>query len=245
MIPYERQKKIIELLEDQELLKFDELKEQFDNVSESTLRRDLKALESKNKIEYLSGGAIKRRTAVGEIPIETRTAFNSKEKIKIGEIASKLIEDDDVIYLDSGSTCTELFKNILDKDITIYTTNTDILSVRGKVTPKIILLAGEFNAVNSSVSGSFTEEIISNLYFSKSFLGANGIDEEYGITTPTAAEARKKNLVRQHSDEVFLLCDSSKYHKISHVKTFDLENIVVVSDKIDNNINKLVKIITS
>ncbi|MDU2585198.1 MAG: DeoR family transcriptional regulator, partial [Anaerococcus prevotii] len=86
MIPYERQKKIIELLEDQELLKFEELKEQFDNISESTLRRDLKALEGKNRIEYLSGGAIKRRTAVGEIPIETRTAFNNKEKIKIGEI---------------------------------------------------------------------------------------------------------------------------------------------------------------
>lgn len=110
MIPYERQQIILELLKGKDFLKIEELQKKFPDISDSTLRRDLKELEKKRKVESLSGGAIKLISTTGEIPISKRNSLNSEEKEVLSEIASTYIEDNDVIYLDSGSSCTALFK---------------------------------------------------------------------------------------------------------------------------------------
>ena len=243
MIPYERQQKILSIIESKELVKIDELLEIFTDISSSTLRRDLKELEKRRKIESLSGGAVKIISTKGEIPISTRNTLYSKEKDKIADIAANLIDDGDTIYLDSGSTATLLFQKILDKKITIYTSNTDLFSIRDNSIAEIIILGGKFNPMNSSLYGSLTESIIKNLYFNKSFLGANGIDEKLGVTTPTIEEANKKRLVKEQSDQVYLICDSSKFHTLSNVKAFDLEDVIIISDKDDEKISNKVSLI--
>ena len=243
MIPYERQQKILSIIESKELVKIDELQELFQDVSASTLRRDLKELEKNRKIEPLSGGAVKKISTIGEIPITMRNTLHSEKKEKIADIAANLIKDGDTIYLDSGSTCSILFKKILGKKITIYTSNTDIFSVSGEILAEVIILGGKFNPMNSSLSGSLTENLLKNLYFNKSFLGANGIDEKLGVTTPTIEEANKKRLVKEHSDQVYLVCDSSKFHNLSNVKAFDLKDVAIVSDKTDDKISEKVSLI--
>lgn len=245
MIPYERQQKILGLLKDTELVKFDEIQSVFPKVSSSTLRRDLKELEKNNKIEYLSGGAIKLMSTVGEIPITMRNTLYSDKKDKIANLAAKQIHDGDVIYLDSGSTCSGLFRKILHKKITIYTTNTDIFAVADSIAAEVIVLGGQFNPINSSVSGALTEENLKSIYFSKAFLGVNGVDEKFGVTTPTLVEATKKKMVREHADEVYLLCDSTKFHNLSNVKAFDLKDVTIVSDSWDDSLGKVTPIIAA
>lgn len=244
MIPYERQIKILSIIENKELIKIDELQDYFTNVSVSTLRRDLKELEKNRKIEFLSGGAVKKISTIGEIPIMTRNTLQNDKKEKIANIAAELICDGDTIYLDSGSTCSMLFKKILGKRITIYTSNTDIFSINGDIAAEIIVLGGKYNPINSSMTGPFTEELLKNLYFNKSFLGANGIDEKLGVTTPTIEEATKKRLVKEHSDQIYLVCDSSKFHNLSNVKAFDLDDVIIISDKNDEKISESVSIVT-
>lgn len=244
MIPYERQLKILNIIENKELIKIDELQDYFTNVSVSTLRRDLKELEKNRKIEFLSGGAVKKISTIGEIPIMTRNTLQNDKKEKIANIAAELICDGDTIYLDSGSTCSMLFKKILGKRITIYTSNTDIFSINGDIAAEIIVLGGKYNPINSSMTGPFTEEVLKNLYFNKSFLGANGIDEKLGVTTPTIEEATKKRLVKEHSDQIYLVCDSSKFHNLSNVKAFDLDDVIIISDKNDEKISESVSIVT-
>lgn len=243
MIPYERQQKILGLLKNKELLKFEEIQQNFPTVSDSTLRRDLKELKKNNKVEYLSGGAIKLATTIGEVSITTKKKFHSKEKEHIATVASKHVDEGDVIYLDSGTTCTSLFNKIKEKEITIYTSNAEIFSDITNLKANVIFLGGEFNPLTFSVSGSLAEKNIQELYFSKSFLGANGIDEKYGVTTPTLSEANKKRLVREHSDEVFLLSDSSKFHNLSHVRAFLLKDVTIISDKFDEKLGEIVSII--
>lgn len=243
MIPYERRQKILSIIESKELVKIEELQKIFSDISSSTLRRDLKELENNRKIESLSGGAVKAISTKGEIPISTRNNLNSKEKEKIAQLAANLINDGDTIYLDSGSTCSILFQKILWKNITIYTSNTDVFSVRDNIIAKVIILGGKYNPMNSSVYGSLTESILKDLYFNKSFLGANGIDEKLGVTTPTIEEANKKRLVKEHSDQVYLVCDSSKFHNLSNVKAFDLEDVIIISDKADEIISDNVSFI--
>ena len=244
MIPYERQKKILSIIEEKELVKIDELQKIFDGVSVSTLRRDLKELEKDRKIESFSGGALKKISTIGEIPISTKNTLESEKKEKIARMASELIVDGDTIYLDSGSTCTMILKYIIEKKITIYTTNTDVFSINENVIADIFVLGGRYNPITSSLTGPFTEDLLKNLYFNKSFLGANGIDETLGVTTPTIEEATKKRMVKRHSDQIYLVCDSSKFHKLSNVKAFDLDDVIVISDKNDTKLNEKVSIIT-
>lgn len=244
MIPYERQQKILDILENQELMKIEDLLHSFSSVSESTLRRDLRELEKQQKIELLAGGAFKKASPQQDIPITKRHSLNSDKKEKIAKAAASLVESGDIIYLDSGSTCFELFRQICQKNITVYTSNTDILSFHDGFQAEVIVLPGRFNPDNSSLSGSMTEGILKNLYFSKSFLGINGIDERFGLTTPTMEEANKKRLVMEHSDKCYVLCDSTKFHKLTSVKVHDLKGFTLVSDKADESIAGRVPVIT-
>lgn len=240
MIPYERQQKILELLKDTELLKIEELQKVFPNISDSTLRRDLKELEKKRRVEYLSGGAVKLLSTKGEIPIAQRNTLNSDEKEALANLAAQYVEDGDVIYLDSGSSCISLFKKIMSKRITIFTTNTDIFSINDDLNAEIIVLGGQYNPLTSSISGTLTEDNLRNIYFAKAFLGVNGVDENYGVTTPTLAEAMKKRLVKEHSDNVYLLCDRSKFHSVTNIKVFDLKDVTVISDSYDEKLGKVI-----
>lgn len=242
MIPYERQQKLLTIIENKEIVKIDQLQELMSGVSISTLRRDLKELEKVRKIKALSGGAVKINSIVREVPISQKSTLNSDKKKKIAQIAAKEIKDGDVIYLDSGSTCSALFEKIFDKRITIYTTNADILAFHEPISAKIILLGGEYNPRTSSLKGSLTEENLGNLYFDKSFLGINGLSKESGCTTPTLAEAVKKRIVKEHSNQLVLLCDSSKFHRTSNVKAFDLEHFSIISDQFDESINDIVAV---
>ena len=255
MIPYERQQKILSIIEEKGLVKIDELQKIFDGVSVSTLRRDLKELEKNRKIESFSGGAVKKISTIGEIPITTKNSIESEKKEKIAKMASELIVDGDTIYLDSGSTCTMILKYIVEKKITIYTTGTDVFSLTqatnsssktSSFNSALIRLRSfgiTFLIISKSLL-SFLKYLLKNLYFNKSFLGANGIDETLGVTTPTIEEATKKRMVKRHSDQIYLVCDSSKFHKLSNVKAFDLDDVIVISDKNDTKLNKKVSIIT-
>ena len=157
MIPYERQKKILSIIEERDLVKIDELQQIFDDVSVSTLRRDLKELEKNRKIESFSGGAFKKISTIGEIPISTKNTLESEKKDKIARMASELIVDGDTIYIDSGSTCTMILQYIVEKKITIYTTNADIFSVKENIVADIYVLGGRYNPVTSSMTGPFTD----------------------------------------------------------------------------------------
>lgn len=238
MIPYERQEKILEELNKEELLKIEELQQVIPNASMSTLRRDLKELEKRGKIVMLTGGAVKVSSPTVELSIATKQSLHSKEKEMIAEIAEKLINNGDVIYLDSGSTCTALLNKIIYKKITIITTNAGVLSAPTDIEADIIVLGGRYNPNISSLNGPLTDNNIQDFYFDKSFLGANGIDSTRGVSTPNLVEANKKRYVINNSKKSFLLCDSSKFHASSTVRAFDLNEVTSIANQYDEDLAK-------
>jgi len=244
MIPYERQEKILEALSLEEIIKIDELQSILPEVSISTLRRDLKELEKVGRIEMLAGGAFKISSTTSELPISAKTTLYSKEKEKIAALAAELINDGDVIYLDSGSTCTALMNKILDKKITIVTTNTSIFSIQNETQAEILLLGGRYNPVISSLNGPLTDSNIQTFNFQKAFLGANGIDFDKGVSTPNLVEANKKREILKNASIAYLLCDSSKFNKVSAVKAFGAEEVTIISDAFDERIGEITEIIS-
>lgn len=138
-----------------------------------------------------------------------------------------------------------LLNQLLDRDITIYTTNTTVFNITRKIKATIILLGGRYNPSISSLSGTLTENNLIGLYFDRAFLGVNGVDDVKGVTTPNIDEATKKRLIRKNAKQTYLLCDSSKFHRVSSVRAFDLKNVILISDKKDAKISKYVPILLS
>lgn len=243
MVPYERQQRILEILKEKDFIKIDELHSFIPNVSMSTLRRDIKGLEASNQIISLSGGAIKIHSKTSEVPISKKSTLNVQEKKYIAKLAAEQINEEETIYVDSGSTCTFLLEEILSKKINVVTTNTNVLNLGVEIKANITLLGGEYNKEISSLSGPLAEQNLRKYIFDKSFVGANGVDTKYGITTPSIQESSKKKIILEQSKETYFLCDSSKYHMSSTVKVIDLANVILVSNITDEKIAKKIKII--
>lgn len=244
MIPYERHERILEHLKENGVVKIADLQNELPGVSISTLRRDLKVLESWGKIEHLSGGAVKPLVAAHEINISTRSAQRGVEKETIARLAAAEVEDGDVVYVDSGSTCATLLRLLLDRNITIYTTDCSACFIQDDFSAKLTIVGGDYSPVTSSLTGSLTELILREIYFDKAFIGSNAIDEERGVMTPGYLEASKKRIVHENSGQTYVLCDSSKFHEVSNVRALGFDGIVLISDKADEKLRRVVRMIT-
>lgn len=244
MIPYERHELIVRCLEQNGIVKINDLLEELSDVSASTLRRDLKELERAGRIEHLTGGAVKLITARHEVDISERAVLYGPEKEAIAKLAAAEVEDGDTVYVDSGSTCDALLRLLLDRNVTIYTTDAMACFVRCETVADLVVVGGFFTPVNSSFVGSMTESILRDLYFDKAFLGVNAVDEDRGMMTPGLEEAAKKRIVRENSAKTYVLADSSKFHDTANVRVFGLDGIVLVSDKRDQELAKHARMIT-
>jgi DeoR family fructose operon transcriptional repressor len=243
MVPYERQERIIEKLHKEGFLKIEDLHRFLPDISISTLRRDLKELEKNGKIIMLTGGAVKIASPATELSIAMKQSLYSKEKEVIAGLGAELINDGEVIYLDSGTTCTALLNKIIHKKITIITTNASVLGISEIVNAEIIILGGKFNPLISSLNGPLTDDNLQNFYFDKAFLGANGIDPVRGVSTPNLVEANKKKNVIKNARQAFLLCDNSKFYINSTVKAFDLDEVTIITDHYDEQIAEITNLI--
>lgn len=239
MIPYERQEKLLKLLRNKKLIKIDDISKEFPNVSASTIRRDIKELEKIGKVESMYGGAVKYLSNVDELPISKKSLINKSEKETIAKIAADLVNDGDNVYVDSGSNGSILLDKLIHKNITIYTTNTSIFRQNlDKINADIVVIGGNYNPITSSLSGSFTEDGLKNIFFDKSFIGANGVDPENGITTPNISEAVKKRIVKKHSRKTYVLCDDSKFYQTANVRAFDISEATIITNKVDKELSE-------
>ena len=157
MIPYERQLQILQYLETKEVASIEDFMNLFDSVSESTIRRDLKALEDEGQVLLLRGGGARLKMESYEAPVDTKKNKQVAAKETIAKYAAGLVEDGDSIYLDSGSTTLEMVKYLKNKKITIVTTNALIYPELQGTHLKVYVLGGELNISTASIFGTTTK----------------------------------------------------------------------------------------
>ena len=243
MIPYVRRKMILSEIKKKELVYFEELLKKVENISESTLRRDLKVLEKEGYVDLLRGSAVKIRTSSYDMPLQAKERLHAKEKERIAKHAAYLVEDGEVIYLDSGTTILHMVKYLKDKHIKVITSNIQIVNILQGCSFYCILLGGEISISLGSVSGPITDKLLSELFFDKSFLGASGYTVEGGINTPDLREANKKRLAMEHSQQTFVLVDGSKAGKQTLCKAFDIDDCIIITDEPNEILEKHAKFI--
>ena len=166
---------ILHLLEGKEKLSFQEIETAVD-ASPATLRRDLERMESNQLIQRYHGGIRSIDTVTAETPIKERHNVNLSEKRRIAQKAASLIQPNELIFIDSGSTTLSMIDFITDNSITVITNG--ILQAQ-KFKEKNIncfLLCGFMSMRSNAVMGKETVRLLKSFRYDKAFLGANAID---------------------------------------------------------------------
>lgn len=204
---------ISEYLKEKKYASVDELMEKF-QLSRSTVRRTLIAMEEKNLLKRVRGGAEVVDNEEESLPTDFRQIFNEKkeEKIKIAQKAAELIKDNDVIFIDSGSTCYYMIDNIKAKNITVVTNG--ILHIQKLMAMGIntYILGGYAKPEKNLIIGEDIVKKISSMNFDKAFLGTMGIDSRSGFTTMMLEDGEVKKAVIKSSDLCYILADTSKFN---------------------------------
>lgn len=196
-------------------------------VSDATIRRDLEWLEEEGLIERTHGGAILSQRLNYEQAYQLRAQTATEEKIQIGALAASMIEDGDIIFINSGTTTTQVIRHIpVNADVTVITNNLIAALEVGEVDYEIILVGGEFQPKSHSVAGRFAVNNLSQVYASKAFIGVDGISLKYGYTIPSNAEAEVVRLMLERTHgPVYVVADHNKWGVVSNFEIAPVHHI--------------------
>ncbi|KJD43865.1 DeoR/GlpR family DNA-binding transcription regulator [Paenibacillus terrae] len=231
MIPYVRRKQILEEVEKKDIVYLDELVLTVKNTSLSTIRRDLRTLAEEGQIELLRGGGVRIKEDAYETPIETKKMLNIEKKDQIARFAASLVNEGDVIYIDSGTTVFEMIKYLKHKNVKVVTSNTKVIAELDDALFSCIVLGGEITKSIASIAGPITETMLESMFFDKAFLGASGYSLKSGINTHDLKESKKKGIVKNNSTDTYVLADSSKADRTTFCRAFGLEECIIITDQ--------------
>ena len=181
------------------------------------------------------GGATAIKSVLSrEEEVITKSKKHQEEKRKIAKYAASLINKEDIVYLDAGTT-TEMMLDYLREYDVIYVTN-GITHARKLMNAgfKVHLIGGEIKAVTEALVGEEALEQLDKYNFTKGFFGTNGIDLKRGFTTPDQKEAAVKKKAMEQCQKTYILSDASKFNVISTIKFADLKKAEIITDHLEN-----------
>ncbi len=230
-----RRSQIIKLLDEMGQVNVNTLSEEM-GVSEVTIRNDLDKLEKNNFLIRTHGGAFKTNNIA--LAVSEKKSLNLEYKRLIGKKAIELIEKNDSIILDSGTTTFEISNNLGKLDnITVITNALDIVNNISKYTNLQVFMPGGFlKEFSMSLVGPMAERNLRQLYCNKLFLGVDCIRPNVGIFTHHMEEAYLNQIMIEIAEQVIIVADSSKFKKtgLAFIEGFQKINKVIT----DVNISK-------
>lgn len=204
-------------------------------ASESSIRRDLKALEEKGLIRRAYGGA---EPVVGTQKIVTfnhRTRQNEKAKRNIAKKAAEMINNGEILFLDQSSTSFYLASELIRKKITVITNNIEILVLLSDSRVHTVSSGGYLSENNKTcLIGNDAVSTFDNIYADKVFFSSNSISKDGIITDCDREEIIVRNTMINNAKKKIFLCDSSKYDKIAQYKQCHLNALDVMISEEDS-----------
>ena len=229
----ERRERIVDFINSEGTVTFSQLKNMFPDVSEMTLRTDLKVLDQQRLIIRVHGGAKSVGFAVGTDDLLARRAGRrSAEKTTIAQKAIELIRPGHTIFIDSGSTTTALAAAMEDMDLHVFTNSLTVASELSRLDRvKTFVIGGRLNRYSKSTIGARAVEAVRQLTFDQVFLGVTGYQRGEGFSCGSDDEAVFKAMLVERSHKCVVLMDSSKEGRPSTFRVCDLPSVhTVVSD---------------
>ena len=203
-----------------------ELSKEF-NVSSVTIRKDLKLLEDRELLFRSHGRAIPFNPYITTRPINEKEKISVAEKRGIASAAAGTILPNDNIIIASGTTLIEFARHISDvNNLTVITASLNTaLIVSKNPSIEVIQLGGVVRASSSSVIGPLGEKMLAEFSCNKLYIGVDGIDLEYGLTTTNSMEASLNKVMIKSAQKIIVLVDSSKFGKKGFGRICGLEDV--------------------
>jgi DeoR family fructose operon transcriptional repressor len=219
-IAYNRHLTILDKLEAVGKVHVDDLAEEL-GVSSVTIRRDLDYLNEHGFLIRIHGGATRiqpRQTRQTESRFDDKGGVNVAEKERIATRATQLISENDIVFLNSGSTALFFLRALVGKRVRVITNNA--ASIQSEIDPliELLVLGGEYREQSRSFVGEFALNTLRNIYSNHTILGTNGVSIEQGLTTTVYQECNiNQAMIENTHGKVVVLADHSK---IEHVSNF-------------------------
>ncbi len=210
----ERQEQLLSLLKKEKSMRTSSIAAKL-FTSESTVRRDLTALEKEGLVRRTFGGAVICETERTDEPLVIRNTKNTEAKNEIAKRAAELVRDGMVIFLDSSSTAAHLVAHLARfHDLTVITNGPATSIALGERGIQNYCTGGEFSSLSVSYVGGYAQEFIRGFNADIAFVSCRGFSDD-GLLTESNVEFVhiKKQMLKNAKRRVFL-CDSSKFGKI-------------------------------
>ncbi|MDS0526402.1 DeoR/GlpR family DNA-binding transcription regulator [Clostridium sp. SHJSY1] len=209
-----RQQLIFQDLKDNGTVKIDDLSKKLE-VSPITIRRDLQIFEKNGIVEKFYGGA---KLISKELDNDPSFNDSSEEylslKHSIAKRAAELIEDGDIIFINSSSTALLILEYLEDKHVTIVTNNGKALQLPLSPNIDLILTGGEVSKKKLCMVGDYATQLLSKITADKCFLGVSGISANLGISTCVLQETTINSMMlKKCNGPTIILADNSKIGK--------------------------------
>lgn len=212
----ERRNKILDILRERARVTVNDLTRQF-KTSGATIRSDLNLLAEKGMLLRTHGGAVLKHDSDTELTVQTRMRTQGDIKKSIGSAAASLVEDGEVIFIDSSSTAFSIIPFLSERnELTVVTNSIDAAyNLSTNTGASIIIPGGTVRRETHSVIGSPIGNCITDAIITKAFVGAWGFTIEDGLTDVNPGEIAMKKSAIENSRSVIAVVDSTKWGRIS------------------------------
>lgn len=239
MLTEERQDEIVKIVNASGAISVQELVN-FLDISESTARRDLLALDKQGRLKRVHGGATAVKDEKYEADMENlqdKYSFHMLEKRRIAQFAAANVKKNDFVYLDSGSTVEQMAEFLTDSEATFVTNSIPLAQKLGRNDVKVYILPGRVKGKTEAIIGSEMRDMLTRYHFTKGFFGANGVDIRTGCTTPDDEEAVCKRAAVGQCMQTYVLADGSKFGLSAHITFADIEQVTLITAQGDKMID--------
>jgi DeoR family transcriptional regulator of aga operon len=212
----ERRRAILDLLNHQGRVLVTELASQFE-TSQVTIRKDLEILHAHGLVHRTHGGALPSREGALEDPtLREKEKLRHQEKLRIADAAVEKVKEGQVVILDSGTTTTAIARALRNfKTLTIITNAVNIAAELAGTPVEVILSGGTLRKNSFSLVGPIAEDTLRRLSADILFLGVDGFDVHFGLSTPNLLEAKVNRVMVEVARKTVAVCDSSKFGRRS------------------------------
>jgi len=215
-----------------------ELSQRFE-VSEVSIRRDLAQLQTRGLLRRIRGGAVSVPQTILEWSFNEKLLMHKQQKERIGRAAAAMVENGDVIIMDSGTTVIHVARHIpreilVSGHLTVITSSLPIVRELGPWKGvNLIVLGGIYLPLQEVVVGPQAIASLQGLHADKMFLGAGGLSQEVGATTATVLDAEVDRASVGASEQVIAVIDSSKIGRkgLAAVVPLTAIDILITDDK--------------
>ena len=211
MIKEERYDKILALLEEEQYISAQRLSQQL-FVSLPTIRRDLTELQRRNQIVRSHGGAKKIQGEHTVAPLNFRRTVNALSKRALCRAAAELVQDNDIIFIDSSTTTLQMADFLSEKKgISVITNGITLASALAQKGIKTYCTGGEIFENSLAHFGSFAEDFIQRFNIDTLFFSCHGVNQKGMLTDPSLPETQIRKVAIAQSRKTVFLCDETKF----------------------------------